>query len=265
MSGLDLNKNISVLAVGAHPDDIEFSMSGTLCLLKDIGCRLHYFNLANGCCGTVRHSREEIVQIREAEARAAAEKLAARYYPSIVDDFSIFYSAELLGKVAAVVRRSRPRIILLPSLDDYMEDHIMTARLTASAAFVRHVPNYTTIPPQDPMDGDVVLYHALPHGLKSEMRRPVKPELFVDISDVINRKADLLACHRSQKDWLDVSQGFDSYLETMKQMSGTVGRKSGRFEFAEGWTRHSHLGYSSEEDDPLFGLLASRIVGNGDS
>lgn len=62
------------LAVGAHPDDIEFMMAGTLLLLKEAGARIHMWNVANGCCGSDSHGRDELIAIRRREAapRAAA-------------------------------------------------------------------------------------------------------------------------------------------------------------------------------------------------
>ena len=67
------------------------------------------------------------------------------------------------------------------------------------------------------------------------------------------------ACHRSQKDWLDKSQGRDSYLKTMNDMCAQLGRASGRFAFAEGWQRHLHLGFGSEELDPLTEALGGLV------
>ncbi|NOY59693.1 MAG: PIG-L family deacetylase, partial [Calditrichaeota bacterium] len=57
-----------VFAIAAHPDDIEFMMSGTMILLKEAGCELHYMNLANGSCGTTEYDVPEIVRMRTAEA-----------------------------------------------------------------------------------------------------------------------------------------------------------------------------------------------------
>ena len=52
------------------------------------------------------------------------------------------------------------------------------------------------------------------------------------------------------KQWLDQSQGMDSYLKAMDDMSAEVGRRSGQFNHAEGWRRHLHLGFSANDDDP---------------
>jgi hypothetical protein len=74
----------------------------------------------------------------------------------------------------------------------------------------------------------------------------------------------MLAQHRSQKDWLDVSQGMDAYLITMEHLSAAVGRISGRFEHAEGWRRHSHLGFCAESADPLADALGELVLINKD-
>ena len=248
-----------VLAVAAHPDDIEFMMAGTLLLLKGKGCDIHYFNIANGCCGSDTLTREEIIQIRESEAKSACDYLGATFYPSLVDDFAIFYTEQLIQKVAAIVRKVRPDILLVPSLQDYMEDHIHAARIAITAAFVRSMPNYRTDPHLRPISEDVAIYHALPYGLRDEMRRNVIPDLIVDISLVIDRKTKILSFHKSQKEWLDKSQGIDSYINNMKEMSREVGQLSGRYTYGEGWQRHSHLGFSSENYDPLFELLDGSI------
>ena len=94
-----------------------------------------------------------------------------------------------------------------------------------------------------------------PGDLEAGGRQPVEPDFYTDITSVLARKRALLACHASQKDWLDATQGMDAYLDDMEHMSREVGTMSGRFEFAEGWRRHSHLGFGPEDFDPLQDLL----------
>jgi LmbE family N-acetylglucosaminyl deacetylase len=246
-------------AIAAHPDDIEFQMAGTLILLKQAGYELHYMNVANGSCGTATHTRAEIVRIRTNEAKAACKVIGAAFHPPLVNDLDIFYEKELLARVSAVVRKVRPTIMLVPSPQDYMEDHVNAGRLAASAAFFRGMRNYPTIPRTKAADYDVTIYHSMPHGLRDSMRRRILPEYYVDISSAFALKREMLSQHRSQKEWLDVSQGFDSYLKTMEEMAAEVGRMSGRFEYAEGWRRHSHIGFSDQEQDPLVEALGKRV------
>ncbi len=65
----------------------------------------------------------------------------------------------------------------------------------------------------------------------------------------------MLEFHRSQKEWLDKSQGIDSYINVMAKMSGTMGKDSGRYGYAEGWIRHSHIGFSAQEITSLEDML----------
>jgi len=244
-----------VLAAAAHPDDIEFMMAGTLLRLKRAGAEIHMWNLANGHCGTAQHSREEIIRLRAAEAEASARLAGAVSHPPLFDDLGIFYDQASLARVAAVVREIRPDIILTQSPQDYMEDHQNTCRLLVTAAFAHGMRNYESQPPRPGWAAPLAVYHALPHGLHDGMGQPVRPDLTVDIGPVMSEKRAMLACHRSQKEWLDVSQGMDAYLEEMAGMSATVGRMSGRFTHAEGWRRHGKLGFGPDDFNPLETIL----------
>jgi LmbE family N-acetylglucosaminyl deacetylase len=250
----------TVFAFSCHPDDVEFMMAGTLFLLKQAGCTIHYLNLANGSCGSTELGPAETAAKRRTEAQAATALLGAEFHESLVPDLEVFYTPELVRRATAVMREVKPDILLLPSPEDYMEDHMNACRVGVTAAFCRGMPNFATLPPMPPTFQDVILYHALPYGLSDGLRRRIQPDFFVDITSVIDRKQAMLACHESQKKWLDVSQGLDSYLITMRDMSAEVGRMSGRARFAEGWRRHSHLGFSARDADPLGELLRPYCV-----
>jgi len=251
--------NASAIAIAAHPDDIEFFMAGTLLRLKRVGYRMHYMNIANGCCGTTQYDAETIAGMRREEAIHAADRLGAEFHESICNDLEIVYDKPTLAKVAAVIREVAPRIVLTHSPSDYMEDHMNACRLALTAAFARGMPNFPTEPPREPVSGKVTVYHAQPYSNRDPLRRPVMPDLFVDVSDLIDQKIAALAEHQSQKRWLDESQGHDSYLETLRQLDAEVGRMSGNFQYAEGWRRHLHLGYCDAEDDPLREDLAQWV------
>ncbi len=178
----------SVLAIAAHPDDIEFVMAGTLLRLAERGWTLHYFNIANGCYGSMTLDRDACAQARLAEAQRAASLLGAAFYRPICDDLAIVYTPELLARVSAVVRTAQPQIVLTHSLVDYMEDHQNAARLAVTAAFSRAMPNYRSDPTVPTYSSDVTLYHAQPHGNRTPMGEPVQPSHFVDVTDLMQRK-----------------------------------------------------------------------------
>ena len=241
----------SVIAITAHPDDIEFRAAGTLLMLKEKGWDIHYFNLARGNCGSVEYDNETTARIRLEEGQNAARILGATFYPPIVNDMEVVYSVELMRKVSAVIRMAKANIVLTHAPADYMEDHMNTCRLAVSAAFTHGMPNWQSDPPVPTYDGDVVVYHALPHGLRDGLRQRIHAGAYVNTTRVEAIKREALAAHVSQKHWLDVSQGMDSYLVSMDEASREVGKLSGKFECAEGWRRHLHLGFASRDIDPL--------------
>jgi LmbE family N-acetylglucosaminyl deacetylase len=250
------------LALAAHPDDIEFMMGGTLLLLHDAGWQIHCMNLSSGNLGSMLVSPAETARLRRREAQAAARSMGAVWHPPICRDLEIFYEDRALRRVAAVIREVDPSIILTHSTQDYMEDHMNTARLALTAAFARSAPNYRTTPARRPVPTAVTIYHGSPHGLRDGLRRRLLPGAFVDTTTVQDRKRAALACHGSQRHWLDATQGMDSYLDAMDAFSRTLGTLSGRFEHAEGWRRHSHFGYCDEDDDPLRAALGGKYFVN---
>ena len=245
-----------VLAVAAHPDDIEFYMAGTLLLLRQRGWQAHYFNIADGCCGTETHGRDEIIRIRREESIAAARRLGATYHESLAHDLEIIYTRELLARVTAVMRQAAPDVVLTHSPNDYMEDHQNACRLAVSAAFGRGMPNLASEPPRATIGKHVTVYHAVPHSNRDGLRRVVRSGLYVDVGAALDEKSAMLACHRSQKDWLDASQGMDCYLDAMRELTRETGRLSGRYASAEGWRRHAHAGFCAADADPLREALA---------
>lgn len=245
----------TALAVFAHPDDIEFMAAGTLVLLERADWEIHYLNLSSGNLGSTSGDAESTARIRLAEARRAAEMVGARFHAPFCHDLAIFYDGPTLATLAACIRDVSPRIVLTHSPSDYMEDHQNTSRLAVTAAFARGMPNYVTDPARPPAGEDVAVYHALPHGLHDPLRRRVVPGAFVDTTSVHEIKRQALAAHASQKDWLDVSQGMGSYLQSLDAMSLEIGKMSGEFTHAEGWRRHLHLGLSRNDVDPLADAL----------
>ncbi len=260
----------SVLALFAHPDDIEFVAAGSLALLGQRGWDIHLMNLANGCCGSTTTSREQTARIRLEEAKRAASHLRATHYDPIFDDLEIEYTQDAIKHLLGIIRRSKPTILLTHAPVDYMEDHMQTCRLAVTAAFAKGVPNYPD--PSDPLYtqafySDIAIYHAQPHGNRTPLGQSVRPQLGVFVDSVMETKRAMLAEHRSQQQWLKESQGMNSYIQTMLDLgsevtdafaAGGAGALSGRY--AEGWTRHLHLGFSAKPVDPLKDALSDLAI-----
>lgn len=249
--------NRTVFAIGAHPDDIEFLMAGTLLLLKEMDFSIHVMHLSSGCCGTSQHDVETISRIRMGEAKEAAEILGAVYHPSIGDDLRLFYDSATLARVASIIRQVSPDILLLHSPDDYMEDHMVACRLGVTGAFGRGMRNFPVEPHHPLVEKEVTIYHAQPHLNMGQLGNLVIPEIFLDISSVIHRKKQMLMAHRSQMAWLDDSQSMESPVEVMLECARELGRMSGLFDLAEGWRRHHHAGLCKKGADPLLSVLSN--------
>jgi len=259
-----MDEKRTVLAVGAHADDVEFQMAGTLSLLVKSGFEPHIMTIAECDLDSNEMSREEMIKIRDQEARRSAAAIGAVYHPAIVPDMMIFYEDRLLRKVAAVVREVQPTIVLLPSPNDYMEDHMNTARLVVSACFVHAMRNYVTDPHRDMTTQDVFLYHAQPHSNRDGMRQFVIPELFVDITTEMDVKLKMLTCYESQWKWLKETQGMDNFLDNMRRSCAELASKAPRkgIEYAEGFRQHNYVGFSAEDGDPLSHTLGDKVLRN---
>ena len=250
----------TAFAIAAHPDDIEFVMAGTLLLLQEAGFDIHYMNVADGCCGSTVYGRDELIAMRRAEAQAACKLAGFTFHDSLCHDMEVLFDRPTLYRLASIVREVRPSIVLTHSPVDYMEDHTNTCRLAVTSSFARCMPNFPCDPPTSAYYDDVTVYHAQPHGNCDPLYGAIVPKLFVDVGSNMASKTAMLAAHQSQKLWLDQSQGLDSYLHTMQDLMRSVGRLSERFEFAEGWRRHLHLGFSGTARDPLAEALVGRVL-----
>lgn len=248
-----------VLAIAAHPDDIEFVMAGTLLLLANAGWEVHYFNIANGCCGSMELPRADIAFKRLEEAQRSARLIPAEYYPPICDDLGVFYDAAMLAKVGSVVRRANPSIVLTHSPIDYMEDHTNACRLATTAAFAKNVPNFECEPPMPATTGDVAVYHAQPHGNVTPLGEFVRPQFCVDVSSVVDRKRSMLECHESQKGWLGQTQKMSSYVQSMFDLGAELSRQQAGQGYWEGWRQRNPLGFGPMGHNPLATALAEFI------
>ena len=82
----------------------------------------------------------------------------------------------------------------------------------------------------------------------------------MNTASVHETKLESLKAHKSQQNWLDASQKLNSYLHTCEDISLRVGKMSKKFKHAEGWRRHLHFGFCSEQADPLKDLGKDYLV-----
>ncbi len=223
-----------ILAVGAHPDDIELNCAGTLLKFRKRGDEIFVAVLCNGDKGHYEIGPEELARIRHLEAEAAAKaEGAALVGVGLFPDLEIHSDSESRRKVVEVIRRARPDLILTHWPDDYMCDHSTTGRLVIDASFTASLPNYRTESPH---------IEAIPpiYFLDTAAAVNFQPTDYVDISDFIEEKAKALLCHQSQYRWLLDHDGID-YVEFMKKHSAFRGIQCG-VKYAEAFKRYAVWG-----------------------
>jgi LmbE family N-acetylglucosaminyl deacetylase len=253
----------NVLAVAAHPDDIEILIAGTLALLKRAGWDLHLATMTPGDLGSMKHSRKEISRIRRSEAAASAALIGARYTCLEFDDLTIVYSDPMKRAVTALIRETRPDLVLTLSPFDYMDDHTETARIVREAVFASTIPNWKASlngrrPP--PCAKLPVILYSDPIDHTDHFGRHIPARQVVDITEVIDVKERMLASHDSQRSWLREQHGEDEYLLWMRRHSAERARDFGRksVRYAEGFTQH--LGHGFPEEDLLTEALGKKRV-----
>lgn len=243
-----------ILAIHAHPDDIEFQCAGTLALLAAAGCSLTLATMTPGDCGSVELGAEAIAAVRRDEARASAALVGADYTCLEFRDLAIFDDDESRRRVVEALRRARPDVVLTAPPVDYLCDHEATSRLVRDACFAATLPNYKTRrwepAPALPRVPHLYFVAAL-EGHDGEGR--ARPAGFhVDIAGVADLKRRMLACHASQRDWLLRQHGIDEYLEAQARWDARRGSEIGSAA-AEAFRRY--VGHAYPQDNALPAMI----------
>jgi len=253
-----------VLAVGAHPDDVEIMWSGTLFALHQLGHEVHVASLTLGDCGSVELSAEEIRRIRHHEAMKACEVLDATYHHAGFDDLCIFNDDNSNRRVTALLREVDPWMVITHSPNDYMSDHEMTSLLVRNACFNASIPNYETKAGAAACTLNIpYLYYAQPMEGIDIFGKKVTPQFYVDISGVMQQKLEMLACHESQRNWLRAHHGMDEYMESMRRFNSSLGQRaskvSGRLiSYAEAFRQHR--GHAYPDDNVITTFLRESVI-----
>jgi N-acetylglucosamine malate deacetylase 1 len=248
-----------LLAYFCHPDDVEMLVGGTLHALKAMGWELGIATMTAGDRGSATHTREEISRIRLLEAKAAADFLGARYVCTDLKDMEVFANVENFRKTVEVMRSFDPDVVLTHSPIDYMVDHEETSRLVRDAAFTNAMPLFSTLqfPAAQLGRGTPVLYYSDPIEGRDPMGNRIYPQFYVDITDQIEKKRQMLSCHTSQREWLRSHHGLDEYINQMTSWAEGYGREAG-CPYAEGFRQH--LGHGYPHDPVLQTALGARVL-----
>ena len=217
-----------VLAVGAHPDDLEILCGGTLALYARGGHSVTMACLTNGNMGHPDIEPSKMGAIRRKEFENAAAIIGAgTIWMDVDDEMSVVDLGSRLAMVDAI-RQTSPDVILTHSPDDYHVDHRNTSQLVFEAAPLACVHNIRRSLPQT--DKQPLIYYFDTLGAVGFM-----PSEYVDITDVFDTKIAMYKCHISQDEWMRAATGFD-IADVIASVAKVRGYAAG-VKHAEGFVR----------------------------
>lgn len=245
----------AILAVHAHPDDIETLAAGTLALLASRGHRIVIGTATAGEGGSTETTADETARIRRAEAAAAAAVIGADYLCAGLSDLGVFNDDTGRRRITELVRAAKPDIVIAASPTDYHPDHEAVSLLARDACFAASVPNYRT-GEAAPLEAIPHLYFMDPIGGRSRDGVRVKPDFGADIDGFLDTKKRMLMAHESQVAWVARQHHIADFTASMVAWSERRGRDFG-VRYAEGFRHYRHQPYPR---DPALQQLLGEAV-----
>jgi LmbE family N-acetylglucosaminyl deacetylase len=230
-----------ILAVHAHPDDIEHLAAGALAVLAGQGHAIRIATLTAGECGSASTDLAETAGIRKAEAAASAALIGAEYRCADLPDLGVFNDDASRRAVTELIRWARPDLVIAASPADYHPDHEAASELARDACFAASVPNYRT-GPAAALEAIPHLYFMDPIGGRDREGRRIVADFGADISAGFAMKRQMLSAHVSQAEWVARQHGISDHLGSMEAWSRRRGRDFG-VPFAEGFRQYRHEPY----------------------
>jgi LmbE family N-acetylglucosaminyl deacetylase len=251
----------TILAIHAHPDDVEILAGGTIAMLASGGHRVVIVSMTPGDCGSHQHGPDEIAAIRRGEAANAARLAGAEYRCAEFRDLAVFSDDPSRRRVTEILRQVRPDLVLTSSPVDYMADHEATSALVRDAMFGAPAPNYRTGAPDPapPVPAIPHLYFMDSVGGMDRDNRRIEPDFYINVERYFEIKKAMLAEHKSQREWLRAHHGIDEYLEMMERWTRANGKRAG-VEMAEGF--RSYKGHPYPESPLLEQLTGADYLGS---
>ncbi len=186
-----------VLAITAHPDDMELECAGTLLKCKQRGDEVFSCHVSDGSLGHMVIEPEELGKIRRAEAQKAGEVAGFTVIWAGCHDLDIYPENKATrDRIVEIIRTVRPDFIITHYPNDYMADHNAVSKLVFDASFAASVPHYECAVMDAVAEVTPIYYFRPSKGLN------FIPTEYVDISDVIETKKQMFLCHDSQVRWL---------------------------------------------------------------
>ncbi len=233
---------LDILAIAAHPDDVELSCSGTILSHIAQGKKVGLLDLTQGELGTRGNAN---IRLKEAAEAARLMGAAVRENIGIPDGF-FTHSRENALKIIEVIRRFQPEIILANALEDRHPDHAKGAKLTADACFLSGLRKVETIDSKTGTAQKEWRPKAIYHYIQDYQ---LEPDFVVDVTAYIDKKFELIMAFKSQFYNPDSNEPISpisskEFLDFLKGKARVFGRPAG-YEFAEGFNVSRYIGVKS--------------------
>jgi LmbE family N-acetylglucosaminyl deacetylase len=242
-----------ILAIHAHPDDIETLCAGTLALLAERGHSITLATMTAGDCGSTVMDNDETARVRTGEAARSASLIGADYVCVGIPDLCVFNDDPTRRMVTEVLRGLTPDIVITASPADYHPDHEATSVLVRDACFAAPVPNYEPGGAK-PLPAIPHLYFCDPIEGRDRDNNRVMAEFAVNVADFFETKKTMLAQHKSQAAWVEKQHNVADYADAMAAWTRRRGKHFG-VDFAEGFRQYKTHPY------PVSALL-QELVGD---
>lgn len=238
-----MSLEVDILAIGAHPDDIELSCSGTIIKEVGLGKKVGLLDLTQGELGT-RGSAE----LRLKEAEAARKILGAEYRTNLgFKDGFFSHDEDHLMPLIQAIRASKAEIVLANSLKDRHPDHGRAGKLISEACFLaglRRIETEFEGSPQEAHRPRLVLHY--------NQDRILRPDICIDITDQMEQKMDSILAFSSQfydpkSDEPETAISSKGFLDFIKGRAMEYGRPIGAT-YAEAYQCERYLGANSAFD-----------------
>ena len=233
---------VDILAIGAHPDDVELGCGGTIAKLISEGKKVAIIDLTEGELGT-RGTNETRAQ----EAATASEILgiSARENLKMKDGF-IINSQEYQFRIIEMIRKYQPEIVLCNAIDDRHPDHAKAAKLVSDACFLSGLVKIKT-----DCEGESKKFWRPKQVFHYIQWKNIEPDFVMDISGFLDKKIEACLAYKTQ--FYDPTStepmtpiATKDFLESLTYRAQDLGRLSG-VEYAEGFTTEKLLAFKNFE------------------
>ena len=222
---------VDVLAIGAHPDDVELGCGGTLAKLISEGKKVAIVDLTQGELGT---RGTNFTRAEEAAEAAKILEISARENLKMKDGF-IQNSEEYQMKIVTMIRKYQPEIVLSNAIDDRHPDHAKASKLVSDACFLSGLVKIETV-----LEGNNQQAWRPKHIFNYIQWKNITPDFVIDITDFMQKKIDACLAYKTQ--FYDPNStepitpiATKDFLESLTYRAQDLGRLSG-VDFAEGFT-----------------------------